>query len=173
MGRWQIWGGWKVHSHTAGVERSCQFYSLGLSLFSPHRLQSSTQVFKVPNCTMVYQNFSNRTENKVWGNQTNSWLWAKCGSLTLQITYFSTWKLSSLLRNTVLQWLISAWPQVSGLQKMVLVTVMAVWHLVDSLLWKCCLEGVLEFKKKPYEFKLPVLCYEHVLIFPFNILCNH
>lgn len=50
-------------------------------------------------------NFCSRTGNKVWGKQTNCWLWAKCRSLTLQTIYFSRQKLPTLLRNTVLQWL--------------------------------------------------------------------
>lgn len=36
-GKWLIWGGRKVQSHTSGIERESQFYSLGFS-FPPTKI---------------------------------------------------------------------------------------------------------------------------------------
>lgn len=67
---------------------------------------------------------------------------------------------------------ISTSPQVSGFQDISHDVLMDGWYLGSFLLWKHCLQGVVKFKKKPYEFKMPVLIYE-CFIFSSDILCNH
>lgn len=112
--------------------------------FQPTQAAEQRPSIQSAKLSMRYQNFSGRTENKIWGNQTSSWLWAGCGSLTLRTTYFSTWKSPGLLRNTVPQWL-----DLNGTQGLRITeygasdsshgALMAVWHLVNSLLWNHCL----------------------------------
>lgn len=93
----------EVRSHTAGGEiiSVLQFRFISFHLTQIAGQHPGIQSIKLS----IPAAFCSRTGNKVWGNQTNCWLWAKCSSLTLQTIYFSRRKLPTLLRNTVLQWL--------------------------------------------------------------------
>lgn len=93
----------EVWSHTAGGEivSVLQFRFISFQLTQIAGQHPGIQSIKLS----IPAAFCSRTRNKVWGNQTNCWLWAKCSSLTLQTICFSRRKLPTLLRNTVLQWL--------------------------------------------------------------------
>lgn len=68
-GRWEIWGGRKVQSHTAGGE---MISVLRFRFISFQPTQIAGQHPGIPSVKLsTPAAFCSRTGNKVWGNQTN------------------------------------------------------------------------------------------------------
>lgn len=91
----------KSHCRSRGIISVLQFRFIS---FQPTKIAEQHPCLQSVKLS-IPADFCSRTGNKVWGKQTNCWLWAKCSSLTLQTIYFSRQKLLTLLGNRVLQWL--------------------------------------------------------------------
>lgn len=149
---------------TLQEQRDNLFYSLGLSHFSLQRSQSSTQVFEVSNCPFQ-QIFVVELGTKSGASRQTVDCKPNVGPWLCRPFIFQDRSYLLCSGTQCCSGWSSTWPQVSGLQNISHDVLMAGWYLGNSLLWKHCLQDVLKLKKKPYEFKMPVLICEHLLLY--------
>lgn len=124
---------------------------------------------RYPKCQTVHGVHANLVELVIKSGTTGQTLDYEPNVAGHTADHFSTWKPSSLFRNTVLQRLnLNTTPALRVTEGGAGISsrgaLLVVWHLVDPLLWKCCPSDVMEFNKKPYEFKLLVCCNKYLML---------